>query len=96
MSRKKEILNLTGSQKLAIEAYVFLCAKFEKCFFWEPTHMNVSSRRNYEKSNTFTFKDEVFELSFELNVSCRHYYVYKTCLVNGISHNCKYLKNLIK
>jgi len=95
MARKKEVIELTSEERLAIIQYLTLRDKYEKSYFWDASGTKAAERRKKENENYLDFENERLHVHFELRISSRRYYVSKYIRFDSIFHNARFLRNLI-
>lgn len=94
MKKKKEVIDVSAKAKQAIRSYLSLSEKLKGSYFFKPPS-NAGSRRSYEKSNSFAYKDDMFDLSISVQCSAKNVYVYKSIYINGVKKTAAALKKFV-
>jgi len=91
MKNQKMIKELKNNLKEAIELH----EKMKNSYFWTPPS-NASSRRSYEKNNSFSFAYPGLTVDCETSCSCKNIYYSGKFYYEGKKTTLTKIKNLYK
>lgn len=87
---------ISEETKQAISDFLRLSEKYAKCYFWSARGTNANTRRTQEQRDSMKYEGDGISLDFSLSISCNHYYVTKSIMIDGKTTNANALKKFIK